>query len=156
MANIGENYLNSEDLEKRYEELLDEEQAFKDKLEDLQFTIGDSNSDPDDVELARVARDSLVEEMSEWDDEYGDELVTLKRVCEKGRDYVDDWTHGVGLYHEDIFDEHAEELAKDCSDVPRNQWDQCPFNCIDWSEAAELLKQDYTTIEIEGHTYYAR
>lgn len=150
---IGDNFLYSDDLEKRREELQGERDAIVDKMEDFNFLV--INSEDTDGKAAEGLRETEAE-LEDWDSDNGEELRMLTDICSQGRDFVDDWTYGVALYHEDIFDDHAEEVAKDCSDVPRNQWDQWPFNCIDWSEAAELLKQDYTTIEIEGHTYYVR
>lgn len=45
-------------------------------------------------------------------------------------------------------------LADQCLAV-REVWD-ASFIYIDWDGAAEALKMDYTTVEYQGNTYYAR
>ena len=58
------------------------------------------------------------------------------------------------IIHSDYFTEYAEELARDCGMVDDNaKW---PYTCIDWDVAAEELKHDYSVVQFENHTYYAR
>lgn len=38
--------------------------------------------------------------------------------------------------------------------VSRNYGCNWPYNCIDWEKAANELKQDYSTVDFEGETYY--
>lgn len=58
------------------------------------------------------------------------------------------------LIHEDYFTQYAQEWAEACGMIGKN--DKWPYTCIDWYAAAEELKQDYSTVEFEGHTYYYR
>lgn len=64
-----------------------------------------------------------------------------------------DW-YPVTLIKESYFEDYARELADDIGAVSKDAtW---PNNCIDWEEAADMLKQDYSSLEIDGETYYTR
>lgn len=77
-----------------------------------------------------------------------EEIDALQEVVDEG---IDDT-----LVHEDYFREYAEELAVDIGAIDRSQRDHWPYTCIDWEQAAEELKQDYSVIDIRGGTYYYR
>lgn len=102
---------------------------------------------------ADVALKEAEEALATWDG--ATEWATLKNLCEQGEGCAD-WSYGETLIHESHFADYAEELAKETSDVPSSQWSQWPFNCIDWEDAANTLKQDYTSIDFDGQTYYVR
>lgn len=77
-----------------------------------------------------------------------------KEVASEGESYAPDWLYGAHLIHADAFKAHAQELAEDIGAIDRNaDW---PLRHIDWAAAAEELKQDYTEIEIDGHSYFVR
>lgn len=59
------------------------------------------------------------------------------------------------LIAESHFEDYARELAEDiCQEQLGNaQW---PLNCIDWEKAALELQSDYSSVEIEGTTYFYR
>lgn len=64
------------------------------------------------------------------------------------------WDDGVYLIGEDNFTEHAEQLAEDIGAIERGaSW---PCNHIDWRQAAEDLKSDYSTVDYDGEMYYYR
>lgn len=64
-----------------------------------------------------------------------------------------DW-YPVTLIKDSYFEEYAQELAKDVGAVNKDAaW---PNNCIDWEAAAEMLQQDYSTVDIDGETYWTR
>lgn len=77
-----------------------------------------------------------------------EEIDALQGVVDEG---IDDT-----LVHEDYFQEYAEELAVDIGAIDHRQRDHWPYTCIDWEQAAEELKQDYSVIDIRGGTYYYR
>lgn len=89
------------------------------------------------------------------DDDDVEELAALKALREEVGPYTADWHHGETLIRESYFSTYAQELASDLhGDAIRNaSW---PFDCIDWDEAAEKLKQDYTEVEFDGVTYLIR
>ena len=52
------------------------------------------------------------------------------------------------------FAEYAQELAEDIGAIDRDaKW---PVYCIDWERAARELKMDYTSVRVNGTTYYFR
>jgi hypothetical protein len=52
------------------------------------------------------------------------------------------------------FTEYAQELAEEIGAISHNQnW---PNYCIDWERAARELKMDYSSVEVNGETYYFR
>lgn len=58
------------------------------------------------------------------------------------------------LIRDTYFTEYAQELAEDCGMVREGAtW---PNNCIDWDEAARQLKQDYSTVDVDGTEYFYR
>lgn len=64
-----------------------------------------------------------------------------------------DW-YPLTLIADNYFETYAEELADDIGAIDRDaRW---PINCIDWEAAANQLKVDYSTIEIEGDKYWYR
>lgn len=104
----------------------------------------------DDADEALKAAE---EALATWDG--ADEWAVLKALCAQGEGCAD-WSYGETMVHESHFADFAEDLAKETSDVPSSQWNQWPFNCIDWDHAADQLKQDYTSIDFDGQTYYVR
>lgn len=59
------------------------------------------------------------------------------------------------LIDDAYFETYAEELAEDvCSDAVANaSW---PLTCIDWERAARELRMDYSSVEVDGRTYWTR
>ena len=81
------------------------------------------------------------------------ELLTLKALADEGEN-LSDWKYGETLIRDSYFKTYAEELASDIGAINANAtW---PNNCIDWERAARELQQDYTSIEFDGVTYWAR
>jgi hypothetical protein len=121
---------------------------------------GDDSIDMSDVvariiELEEVFADEdtkieMNEEIIAGDGE-PEELVEL-HMLQALRQEVGDEAH---LIHEDKFEDHARELAEDIhgAAVRDAHW---PFDCIDWSEAATALHQDYSSVDFGGITYWYR
>jgi len=64
-----------------------------------------------------------------------------------------DW-YPLTLIRESYFRDYAQELAEDIGAVNKNStW---PNNCIDWDQAARELQMDYTSVTIDGITYFYR
>lgn len=65
-----------------------------------------------------------------------------------------EWRYGLALISEDYFVTYAEEMAADVGAIdPKAGW---PLQHIDWDAAAEALKQDYSSVELDGRTFYFR
>lgn len=64
-----------------------------------------------------------------------------------------DW-YPVTFIRDSYFEEYAQELADDFGAIDRDaKW---PQTCIDWKQAARELQQDYSSVEIDGVTYWYR
>ena len=91
---------------------------------------------------------ALMEELSALE-------AILADLCGAGVDeqWRGSW-YPVTLIRDSYFRTYAEELAEDIGAVnPDASW---PNNCIDWDKAARELQYDYTTVDIDGVTYWYR
>jgi hypothetical protein len=87
------------------------------------------------------------------DEDEETELARLKAVAAEGETFAD-WSYGEGFIRDSYFTEYAQDLAEDIGAVQADaSW---PNSYIDWEAAAEALKMDYTSIEIDGVTFWAR
>ena len=83
-------------------------------------------------------------------DELGD-LLDLAKQCEG---YVDDWEHGEQLIRSTYFKAYAMDMAEDCGMLEKGAaW---PYTCIDWDQATDELKMDYTSVQFAGIEYWVR
>lgn len=87
--------------------------------------------------------------------ELREEMDALNKIAEDYGDYFDDsFRDGVQLIRDDYFEDYAEQLAEDIGAIDRSaSW---PLTYIDWERAAAALQQDYTSIDIDGTTYWGR
>lgn len=105
--------------------------------------------------IARIAE--LEAESGGLDDELDEleqeELTALRELASEGETLAD-WPHGETLIRDSYFEDYARELADDIGAIDSNaSW---PLNHIDWKAAAEELQVDYTEIDYDGVTYWAR
>ena len=64
-----------------------------------------------------------------------------------------DW-YPIALIRDSHMRDYAESTAIDCGMIPAELgW---PARCIDWDQATEEFKQDYSTVDIDGETYWYR
>ena len=66
--------------------------------------------------------------------------------------YEGDW-YPVTLIRESYFTEYTRELLIDCGDLPRKIPDYIE---IDWDATARNIQVDYSSVEIDGATYWYR
>ncbi|HTE40301.1 MAG TPA: hypothetical protein VK629_05710 [Steroidobacteraceae bacterium] len=63
-------------------------------------------------------------------------------------------TNSYRMVRDSYFEEYAREFAKDCGMIQDDaKW---PGNCIDWEEAADELKRDWTSVTFKGVEYWAQ
>jgi hypothetical protein len=94
---------------------------------------------------------------SEYDDEkeeLGKLMALLNEVKGYGGDeqWRGDW-YPVSFIRDSYFTEYAEDLVKDISDMPR---DIPSYIEIDWEATARNIRQDYSSVEFDGETYWYR
>ena len=114
-----------------------------------EITNSEDIIDSRDIEERIHYLETLEDEMNESDKA---ELETLKGLREEYNG--SDWEDGVALVRDSYFKDYAIELAEDTGAIGTNyQW---PLNHIDWEAAAQELLIDYTQLDFDGVTYYAR
>jgi len=119
----------------------------RDALEDGENT-GD---DPDDLENAFSEAESNLESAEE---DYGTDEKEELAELENLESEISGFMHGETMVPESDFEDYAQLLAEDLGDYDFNaKW---PLTCIDWSQAADELKQDYTEVTYQGDTYLVR
>lgn len=93
-------------------------------------------------------------EGADLDEDEQAELKALKALAEDGETNVSDWADGATLISGDYFETYAKSFAEDIGAIKRDMdW---PCNFIDWKAASEALRQDYSEIDFDGVTYWAR
>ncbi len=83
------------------------------------------------------------------------ELAALRKLAEEAESYSEDWQYGATLVRGSYFTTYAKDYAHEIAIEPINEarW---PYNHIDWDEAAEDLKVDYTEVDFDGVAYLVR
>lgn len=144
-------YLDTRYLEDRRQELEDELETMKyavTEAEEAFAAADDEDRDDAEIDLEQAHRD-----IDEWVADNQDEFDALNNL----RDEFDhrSWRDGVTLIPDDDFEDYARDLAEDLhGDAIRSaSW---PFDCIDWEQAADALRMDYSSVEYEGTTYLYR
>ena len=134
------------DIIARFEELEEARESLHAEFDEIEESEG---VDFDNWERNQIA----------YDEEEAQERVMLESLLAElngmGGDeqWRGDW-YPVTLIKESYFEDYAMELADDIGAVSKDAtW---PNNCIDWEEAADMLKQDYSSLEMDGETYYTR
>jgi hypothetical protein len=151
-----------EELQETLDELGAEVTEAEEQLEEARGQVDEEVTEDDGVQKPTLdflnesqERFDLAEKaLRDWKvSDEGEEYQVLSECNEDG-ETIDDWSHGVTLIHENEFEKYARELAEDIGDVSANPgW---PHSCIDWVQAANELKMDYSSIEFDGNSYYAR
>ncbi|NCC41704.1 MAG: hypothetical protein EOM21_20270 [Gammaproteobacteria bacterium] len=111
--------------------------------------------------IARIAElESDIEDLLEEEDESPEleelqaELSALKELADEASGYASDWTYGETLIRDSYFKEYAEQLADDLGLINSDAaWPTCHIN---WDEAADSLKHDYSRVDFDGVDYWVR
>lgn len=89
----------------------------------------------------------------EPDADAAEELVALIALRDEASGSPD-WRYGETLIADSYFEEYAQQMAEDIGAIDRNaSW---PLTHIDWTAAADALKQDYMSVEFDGVEYWIR
>src|ERR1017187_919831 len=134
----SEDVMDSRDVMERLDELEMERQDLVDAVQ--------SAGEAEDFESSKVS-------LELWDEDYGDELKSLKSLAEEGENLTREWRDGTTLIRESYWVEYVEDLCKDIGDMPR----EIPhYIVIDWESTADNIAVDYSTLDFDGVTYYIR
>lgn len=117
-------------------------------------TLNDSIIDLRDV----IARFEELEDLEERDSDENEEFESIKKLLEELAGYGGDeqWRgdwYPCTLISDDAFADYAQELLKDCGTIPS---DLPEWVSIDWDETAKAVQQDYSSVELDGDTYWYR
>ena len=115
----------------KYEDILNSQDVI-DRMEELQDEINE-----------------LLENSEEADPKIIEELKELEGFAKYASE-VDDWEHEAYFIRDRNFTDYTRDLAEDCYEIP-SEW---PFRCIDWKQASEELKCDYSAYDFGGVTYW--
>ena len=85
-----------------------------------------------------------------------EDLHPWSQFVEEYEDEIEDFLHGALLIADDYFEDYTEQMARDVVWTGDANWNAWPLNCIDWSNAAEQLQQDYMNVTIDGHEFWVR
>ena len=130
-------------------------QAAQDALAEFDDTEDeDTTALTDAIDEAQADVDKARAALAEWDEDsdQGGALKALQAFEAEAEGYGD-WRHGAQLIRDSYFEQYARDTAEELYNVRDASW---PYTCIDWEKAAEELKQDYTSAEFDGVTYWMR
>jgi uncharacterized protein (UPF0335 family) len=158
--------IDSRDVIARIEELEGDQEALQEAVTEAREVLDDAKHQCyDNVEMIQEdnrlavseAQEALEEAQQSLEDWNGscdaEELKALKALAEEAESSPD-WNHGETLIRDTYFEDYARELAEDIGAISRDMdW---PCNCIDWEEAADELKQDYSSVDFDGVDYWIR
>ena len=115
-----------------------DEETWEEQSEALQEAVSDAEGN---VESALI--------------DFGEDEKTELEELEALEGEISEFMHGEAMIPEDDFEDYARELAEDIhrKAIRDASW---PFTCINWSDAADELRQDYSEIEYQGSTYLVR
>jgi len=136
---IGSDQFSSDEVDSRIDELESDMSELLEAFEEL----GDEATDA--VKAAML-------KLSDSDESDYEELLKLRAFKEE---VGSEWANDPQFISDGDFESHAEQLAQDLGAI-NNQNASWPNNHIDWKAAAEELKQDYSSIEFDGVTYWYR
>jgi hypothetical protein len=109
--------------------------------------------------IARVEQLEDVKIEGDLDDEQVDEWGSLSGLLEQlaGNGGDEEWRgswYPLVLVRDSYWRDFAESEAEDLGLVDDSlRW---PHNCIDWDRAARELQSDYSSVELDGVTYWYR
>jgi len=115
-------------------------------------STNDDTLDSRDIQERIEELGRQLEEDDEPDEQIADELEMWNALKEETERCG--WDDGICFIHEDYMETYARELAEDIGAIGRDaDW---PATYIDWERATAALLADYSSVEIDGETYYYR
>ena len=145
----SQNVIDTRDIQDRIDEIESDIESLEEEISELSEEIDELDEDDsgnkneidlklDDIEDKRGQIEDLQEELSM--------LLDVKQE-------VPEFSYGETLIHENYWVEYVQELCEDCGYISKDfpYWIE-----IDWEATAKNVAMDYSTIELDGNTYYFR
>jgi hypothetical protein len=150
----SQNIIDSRDIIARIDDLVDDRRNLEVALEEAQTALADvAPEDAEEEHMQSLQEDVLDanEALEDWDaSDDATELTALQALAEEG---ISEWENGAALIRDSHFEEYAMQLADELGATDSEAW---PLNCIDWTKAADMLQQDYTSVSFDGVDYWVR
>ena len=119
----------------------------------LQPVINELQSEIDEYEEDISQLDESYALGAEKADELRDDIATLQYRLDELRDLQNATENSGDAVNEEYFKEHAQEIAEELNTADMNVW---PMTCIDWENATDELRSDYTYYKIGDTAFYVR
>ena len=144
-----ENIIDTRDIQDRIDELNDDIDTLENEISDLSEEIDElDEDDPDDKNEIDLKLYDIEDKRGQIED-LQEELSMLLDV----KSEVPEFSYGETLIHESYWVEYVQDLCEDCGYISR---DFPHWIAIDWDATADNVAMDYSTIELDGNTYYFR
>ena len=179
MINYSDDILDSRDLAERLSELQDEKQDLEAAVDEALEAVDSAMSERDEavaehtacvnedevdaavekglreaidraegnLSEAEEALEEAEEALSEWLDENIKELSEL----ENAENEIPEWNDGNNLIADSYFEAYMDDFLEGIGDIPKNVPSYIKIE-IDY----DMLKQDYSEIELDGNTFWYR
>lgn len=97
--------------------------------------------------------EQLTQDIEVWDRNFTTDLKALLDLADQG-ETSPNWQSGETLIRGTYFKEYAQQFAEDIGAVNLDMgW---PHSYIDWDQAADELKLNYTCVDFDGVDYWIR
>lgn len=144
-----ENIIDTRDLQDRIDEIESDIESLEEEISELSEEIDElDEDDPGDKNEIDLKLDDIEDRRGQIED-LQEELSMLLEVMSE----VPEFSNGETLIHEDYWVEYVQEMCEDCGYISKDfpYWPE-----IDWEATAKNVAMDYSTIELDGNTYYFR
>lgn len=147
----GDSTIDIDDLRKIVYEMENDRDSLADEVERLTDELAETDQETDSLLFETLKEELKLAQTAfeEWVDEWQAQLDDASTLCDEvGRDHS-------SLFSADSdLGEIAREFAEDIEE--RGIFNRWPFNCIDWEQAGELLRHDWSSFDYAGESYYGR
>lgn len=152
MTSVSSNddIIDSRDVVAAVDEYEADRAALEERIEEIDNELTELDDDSDERADLNEERAGCCDELAELEENNAGLLAFAKDF----EGYAADYRYGEAAINDDYFEEYAQQLAADIGAIDRDaNW---PLSHIDWTAAADALKQDYTAIEFQEQTFWVR
>lgn len=126
-----------------------------DRFEELEFDLETEHGEQEiTLSFEYWAQDSANSKNPETVEEYNKIKSLLEELdgCGGNHKFRGNWYPDC-LIRDSYFETYAQDFAEDIGATPKTGW---PGNHIDWEAAALELRQDFSSVDIDGEDYWFR
>lgn len=138
-------------LEKRITELEEERAELEETVKSTEATLAFAELNEANTEEEQEDVATAKAELEMWDN--SSEQEELKELMALRDEMGSSWDNDEALINDKDWVEYAQNLIEDIGDLPK---DLPSYIVIDWDATADNVKQDYSSVDFQGNTYYYR